>query len=194
MKCGHLPSRMRIGPALSVATVFFLFLAIAHPAVAQHLSANGSVRISAVIRGSVTVNAKSVPLSLDFDPDDPARNYAAFPLSVTWNLNPAEVQGFQVIGYFANPSAALLNRDAGIAVPSSHVLGRMDMGQFRPFSDTSEVGPAGGSLSLWQQSVVNGEARGTRTGLLEMRLDQENLPYLPKGNYEGMLYIEVRHY
>jgi hypothetical protein len=162
--------------------------------VGQHFSSSSSVTITAVVRGSVTINVRTIPLSFDFDPADPSKNYAAFPMSVTWNLNPAEVQGFQVIGYFANSAAALMNHEDGVTVPSSRVLGRMDSGPFRAFGDTNEVGPPGGSLTLMRQSIVNGAARGTRASLLEMRLDQENMPDLPKGNYEGMLYIEVRHY
>jgi len=184
-KWGYLP--------FSAATLICVLLA-SQLGSAQHLSATGSVTIKAVVRGSVTVNVKSIPLSFDFDPADPARNYAAVPVVVSWNLNPAEVQGFQIIGYFGNSSTALLNSEHGATVPSSHVLGRMDAGPFRPFSDTSEVGPPGGSLSLMRQSIVHGDSRGTRASLLEMRIDQDNLPNLPKGNYEGMLYIEVRHY
>lgn len=194
MTCGYLPGRIRIGTIVSVAALLCVLLASSQPASAQHLSASGSVTITAVVRGSVTVNVRSVPLSFAFDPADPAANYAAFPVTVTWNMNPTEVQGFQVIGYFANSAAALLNPENGATVPSSHVLGRMNSGPFRAFGDTSEVGPPGGSLTLMRQSVVTGAARGTRSSLLEMRLDQENLPDLPKGNYEGMLYIEVRHY
>jgi hypothetical protein len=193
MPCHGLSSRSRIS-RVATTTAFLVFvLSCAEFAVAQ-LSAISGVTITATVRGSVTVDARSIPLSLEFDPADPARNNVALPLAVTWNLNPAEVQGFQVIGYFADPARALLNEIDDVVVSSAHVLGRVDTGQFRPFRDTNDVGPAGGSLSLFHEAVSNGNARGNRSKLLEMRLDQESLPELPKGTYRGVLFIEVRHY
>jgi hypothetical protein len=186
--------KRRLMALAAAVALMFPPLLLPQPASAQQLSATATVMLRAVVHGSVTVSARTVPLLLTLDPSDPSRNYTAIPLSIKWNLNVAESQGFQVIGYFANPGAALQNQAAGVTVASSQVLGRMAAGEYRPFSDANEIGPAGGSLKLFEQSISPGNSRGKRSGMLEMRVAEEASQQLPGGLYEGMLYIEVRQY
>ena len=142
----------------------------------------------------MSINTRAVPVSIALQADNPAANHAFVPLEFNWNLNPQEVQGFEVIGYFADPNAALAADSGNTVVPSAHVLGRWQSGSFRPFSETHESGPAGGSLSLFSESVLHGHSRGSRSGVLEMRIDPQLASALNRGEYRGVLYVEVRHY
>jgi hypothetical protein len=184
---------MDVGNRRRAFLLIGILLGMTPTAHSQQLSAGATVLMRAEVRGSVTVSATSVPLSLTLDAADPAANYAAVPLLIRWNLNPAESRGFRVIGYFRDPSDALRGDAENIALPSSRVLGRVGATEFRPFIDTNEVGPAGASLLLFEQSVTPGHNRGSQSGLLELRIDDRE-PAPPNGNYRGTLFIEVQQY
>ena len=157
-------------------------------------SASASVAITATVHGSLSINVRTVPLTLDLASAAGARNYFAVPVVVQWNLNPAEVHAFEVVAYFADPGAALRDAATGVAIPSAYVLGRIGQGGYRPFAESNYAGPAGGSLSLFRTAIVPGASRGQRQDLLEIKVDEALLPGLPENSYRGTLYLEARHY
>lgn len=170
-----------------------LCLLLSKSTLAQQPSCNATVPIRAVVRGSISLSVRTAPVSLELHPSEPTRNSALVPVSVQWNLNPAEVRGFELIGYFADPLRALTNHEYGFDLTSDHVLGRVDSGSFKYFSRNDPLAPAGESLSLLNEQVFPGHARGQHTAVIQLRVD-DSVPGLPQGRYEGVLHIEVRHY
>ena len=77
------------------------------------LSASSTIRLSAYKPSSISVSVGEVPLALDFSPRVGSQLFA-FPVTTTWNLNPNETPGFEVVAYFANPEQALttIHREA----------------------------------------------------------------------------------
>ncbi len=177
-----------------IATVVCMCVAGFLATAQAQVSPSASVPITATLHGRISVNTRVVPVSIPLQSDTPATNHAVVPLEFNWNLNPREVQGFEVIGYFANPRAALVAASSNTVVPSARVLGRWDAGAFRPFSETHELGTPGGSLSLFSEPVLHGSSRGTRNGMLELTIDPQLASALSSGDYRGVLYVEVRHY
>ncbi len=170
-----------------------IFLNPLQQSVAQ-VSSFAQVRISATLHGRIGVSARSFPVSIPLDSGNPASNHASFPLELNWNLNPMEVRGFEVIGYFATPESALVNAVTDTAVPAAYIQGRWESDRFQRFNEIHQVGSPGASLRLYSQSISPGRSRGARSGLLELQIDPGLSAELPDGSYRGVLYIEVRHY
>jgi hypothetical protein len=184
---------MKASHARQIVTVVCMYLLTLPANALAQVSAAASVRFSATLHGGVSINTRTVSVSIPLQAGIPSSNQALVPLEFSWNLNPREVQGFEVIGYFARPNAALVS-ESGTVIPSAQVLGSWGDGYFRPFSETHEIGSAHGSLSLFSEPVRLGNSRGTRTGILELRIDPQLAPALSSDDYRGVLYIEVRHY
>lgn len=117
-------------------------------------------------------------------------------ITLTWDLHPS-TGNVQVIGYFANPTAAMT---AGpMSIPSSWLKGRVLTAEM-PGAPTSYtaftqnavggVGSAGGSLSLLTQPVLGNSKTGTRTIDLQLQLDLTGRVLTP-GNYSGILNIRA---
>ncbi len=183
----------RFKRVLVSALLLFAFSLLTLQANAQ-LSARGSVRITATLHGRVSLGLRSFPLLIALDSNGPASNYASFPLDLNWNLNPREVQGFEVIGYFANAESALVNASDHSNVSAQHILGRWASDSFQPFNQTNKTGTPGASLNLFSQPIMLGSSRGARSGMLELKIDPETAAQLSSGEYRGVLYVEVRHY
>ena len=164
------------------------------PRILAQVSVAASVRFTATLHGHVSINTRAIPVSIPISDDNSASNRASVPLEFNWNLNPREVQGFEVIGYFADPNAALTGDTRHFVVPSAQVLGRWESGALRSFSETHELGTAGAGLSLFSEPVLHGHSRGSRTGVLELTIDSQLASVLSRDNYRGVLYVEVRHY
>ena len=177
----------------TVALVFICVLACSVSVPAQ-VSPSASVPITATLHGNISINTRLVPVSIPFQAGTLASNHTVVPLEFNWNLNPREVQGFEVIGYFADPNVALTGHSTHAVVPSAHVLGRWESGTPRSFGETHDVGTAGASLSLFSEPVLHGHSRGTRNGVLELTIDPQLASTLSSDDYRGVLYIEVRHY
>lgn len=161
---------------------------------AGQTTATASTTISATVRSSITISMRAVPVSFDLSAGGDSRNHFAMPLTITWNLNPSEVRAFEVIGYFNDTNAALVDAFSGAAIPSAHVLGRLGLPMYRPFSETTSFGPADRSLLLFHTPVSHENRRGRQQDLLELKIEDIFLPDLPRGGYQGILYLEARYY
>ena len=117
-------------------------------------------------------------------------------ITLTWDLHPS-TGAIQVIGYFANPTAAMA---AGVAsIPSSWIKRRVLTADtpgapttYTAFTQNAVggVGTAGGSLSLMTQPVLGYSKTGTRTIDLQLQLDLTGR-VLAAGSYAGTLNIRA---
>lgn len=121
------------------------------------------------------------------------------PVSITTQWQVASVlTRVELIGYFANPSAALSN--GASRLESRRMEGRMLSGNvptFKPFTEqpVAGVGTAGGTLHLFSQPVgAPAGGQGSRTDNLELQLDLRGLPKLPSGTFRGTLTLRAVAY
>jgi hypothetical protein len=170
----------------------FCAAGVAAQGAGNSLSSSAVTRITAVVRGSISVSVKNVPLRFDYDPERSESNRFAVPVSTTWNVNPQEVRSVEVIGYFFNRSRALVSEDELTVLPASGLMGSLNAGAFQRFDQANSAGPAGGSLSLFSEKIDHTNSRHTRNDILEMRIDTASQPDLEKSIYTGVLIIEVR--
>ncbi|HEY8197982.1 MAG TPA: hypothetical protein VIG04_13450 [Gemmatimonadales bacterium] len=112
------------------------------------------------------------------------------PLSLTtaWNLTSGST--VRMVGWFGTPAQALVNGTDFI--PSSKVEGRVNAVPYAPFTGApvGAVGVAGGSLQLFSQAVGAGSYFGTRTDLLNLRLDLTGTTTMA-GDYTGTLNVQA---
>jgi hypothetical protein len=117
-------------------------------------------------------------------------------ITLTWDLHPS-TGSIQVIGYFANASAAMTS--GPVSIPSSWIKGRVLTAgvnsaptTYTAFTQnaTGGVGSAGGSLTLASQSVLGYSKTGTLTFDLELQLDLTGRT-ISAGSYGGTLNIRA---
>lgn len=156
------------------------------------LSASATVRLTAVKPSSISVSVHQVPLAFDFQPNM-SNPPLAVPVTTTWNVNPLEVRGVEVVAYFADPEHALSSAVFAF-IPARYVLGRVDGSSYRPFGESNGLGPSGSSLRLLSETVSSANTRATHNQLLEIRLDETRLQDQPPARYSGVLQIEARYY
>ena len=183
-----------------LATLFSAFCGLqllAAPLVAQIGLASGSqsVQLLATKRGSVGITlpagaAATLPGDLVAGPND----FAPLPVVTSWNLDPARTASVKLVAFFDAPARALA-AELG-AIPASSVFGRVPTGgpkSFAPFTGSpvatgsGMLGVSGGTLVLFAQPIAGGNAVGSRTDELQMRIDLSGQPDLPPGTYTGTL-------
>lgn len=154
--------------------------------------------VSAALAGSIAVSIGSGAIqTLNSVTDNVANAFpSAVSITLTWDLHPS-TGAVQVIGYFANPTAAMTS--GPVSIPSSWLKGRV-MTAGAPGAPTTYtaftqngvggVGTAGGSLSLLTQPILGYSKTGTRTIDLELQLDLVGR-VLATGSYSGTLNIRA---
>ena len=153
---------------------------------------------SAAVAGSIAVSIGAGAVqSLPSVIDNTANTFpSSVTITLTWELHPS-TGAIQVIGYFADPSAAMVS--GPVSIPASWLKGRVltaDMPgaptTFTAFAQAGAggVGSAGGSLSLITQPVLGYSKTGTRTFDLELQLDLTGRVLTP-GAYTGTLNIRA---
>jgi hypothetical protein len=148
--------------------------------------------------GSIAVSVGSGAVqSLGNVTDNVANNFPS-PVSITltWDLHPS-TGTVQVIGYFANPGAAMTS--GPVSIPSSWLKGRvMTAGStgapttYTAFTQNAVggVGMAGASLSLLSQPILGYSKTGTHTFDLDLQLDLVGRSLTP-GTFTGTLNIRA---
>jgi hypothetical protein len=149
------------------------------------MSASASVPIVLRIPGTITLSLSSVPVSVNVA--NGSQRTFSVPLSLSWNLNPAEVQGFRVVAYYQDAGAALTDVATSAALPAAALRTRWGQGAYLPFASDA-------TATLFQTSVLPTVRRGEKQDVLELKIDDALVPLLPDGSYQGTLYLEVRHY
>ena len=157
-----------------------------------------AVSMSAVMESSISVTVTAgAAQSLANVTDNIANNFPT-PVSITltWDLHPSTAN-VRLMGYFANPAAAMASGPAGI--PSSWIKGRVLTAgivgaptTFTAFTQNAVggVGTAGGSLSLMTQTILGNSKTGSKTIDLELQLDLVGRVLTP-GSYAGTLNIRA---
>jgi hypothetical protein len=123
----------------------------------------------------------------------PANGSTAAAITTSWNVNPGQTGAVRLYGYFSTPSAALAGPTYDIA--SAYVEGRVTTGSpiaYTPFTQTNPVGPAGGSLLLFSETINGTNKTKTRTDNLNVRVNLTTSPVVPAGTYTGTLRIQAR--
>jgi len=149
------------------------------------LTASASVPIVLRIPGTITLSLSSVPVSVAVA-NGTQRTFSV-PVSLSWNLNPAEVPGFRLVAYYQDAGAALTDPATSTALPAATLRTRWGQGAFVPFASDA-------TATLFQTSVLPAVRRGEKQDVLELKIDDALVPSLPDGSYQGTLFLEVRHY
>lgn len=179
-----------LGFALGVLALLF----VGPSAGAQFLSGLTNVTLNATTATSLTIAIPSGS-SMNFAllQGGTANGSTAASITTSWNVNPGKVGTISLYGYFSTPSAALAGTTYNIA--SSYVEGRMTTGSavtYTPFTQTNPVGPAGGSLLLFSETITGVNKNKTRTDNLDVRINLTTSPAVPTGTYTGTLRIQAR--
>lgn len=153
---------------------------------------------SPALAGTIAISIGSGSVqSLGSVIDNAENNFpAAVNITLTWDLHPS-TGAIQVIGYFANPTAAMTS--GPVAIPSSWLKGRVPTADvtgaptaYTAFTQNGigGVGTAGGSLLLFSQPVLGYSKTGSRTVDLQLQLDLTGR-VLAAGSYSGTLNIRA---
>ena len=169
-------------------------LLVAAPANAQLLSTLRNVTLNATTSSSLSIAIPSGS-SMNFTllQGAIANGSTAAAITSTWNVNPGKTGTISLFGYFSTPAAALIGSVANIA--STYVEGRVTTGSpvtYTAFTQTNPVGPAGGSLMLFSETITGVNKSKTRTDNLNIRINLTSSPALPADNYVGTLHIQAR--
>ena len=174
-------------------------VAIAQPRIQS--TVNPVPEVSAALAGSLSISVTSgATQSLGSVTDNTPNNFPS-PISIalTWDLLP-QTGSVEVVGYFANPSAAMVS--GPVSIPSGWMKGRVSAaaGQnlqnmpatYTAFSQSAigGVGTAGGSLRLFSLPVLGYSKSGTVTANLDLQLDLTGQT-LSAGTYSGTLTIRA---
>ena len=178
------------GLAPGVLAVFL----IAAPARGATLSNVSNVNLVATKSSALTVAITSGS-SMNFTllQGAIANGSTAAAITTSWSVNPGKVGTVRLYAYFTTPSAALTGATQNIA--STYVEGRMTTGlptTYTAITQTNPVGPAGGSLLLFSETITGVNKNKTRADNLDLRINLTSSPPLPAGNYTGTLRIQTR--
>jgi len=157
-----------------------------------------SVSLSAVKSASLTVAVNSGATQSIATLNDNAVNSfpSAVNITTSWDINPS-ASSVTLVGYFANAASALSNGGFGIA--SSLVMGRVTTAgapgapaSFTAFTQNAVggVGTAGGSLTLFSETITAANKKSTRTIDLELQVDLTGQTMAP-GTYTGTLNLRA---
>ena len=122
-----------------------------------------------------------------------ANGSASAVVQASWSVNPGQTGAISLYGYFSAPAAALAG--TGFNIPSSYVEGRMLTGipvAYASFTQTNPVGPPGGSLLLFSETITGTNKSKVRNDNLDLRINLTTSPPVPQGSYNGTLRIQAR--
>ena len=179
-----------LGLALGVLAALFT----APSAEALVLSGTSNVTLQATMSSALTIVIPSgSSMNFTLFQGALANGSVAAAIRSSWSVNPGKVGTIRLYGYFSTPSAALAGPTYNIA--SSYVEGRMTTGlpaTYTPFTQTNPVGPAGGSLLLFSETITGVNKNKTRNDNLDVRINLTASPVVPAGTYTGTLRIQAR--
>src|SRR3954463_708702 len=186
--------RLRAFPAVVAALTIVSATASAQGGLT---STAATVSLSAIKSPSLTVTVnsggtQSIPTITDGTTND-------FPSSVNittaWDVNPSAAS-VSLVGYFATPTAALVN--GSFNIPSSSVKGKVTTAApgapaaFTAFTSGAigTAGIAGGSLTLFTETITGANKASSRTIDLALTLDLTGQATTP-GTYSGTLNLRA---
>lgn len=157
-----------------------------------------SVSLSAVKSTSLTVTVNSGGTqNIASITDNQVNPFpSAVNITTSWDINPSAA-AVTLVGYFANAVSALSN--GSFAIASSSVMGRVTTAgapgapaSFTAFTQNAVggVGTAGGSLTLFSETITGANKKSNRTIDLELQLDLTGQTMTP-GTYTGTLNLRA---
>jgi len=152
----------------------------------SQVKAMAGVPMSVRIPGSITLSLQATPVSIAVTQG--TQRQFEVPLSVEWNLNPVETQGFRVVAYFNAPRTALTDFDSGASVAANQVVARWGEASFQPFQTSDS------RLTIFSMSVLGEQRRARQSQTLQVKIADDAVGALPDGDYQGTLYLEVQNY
>ena len=175
-----------------------LFTRVASPQAKVLSTVSSLPAVAAAAANAISVSVGSGAVQSLSSVIDNAPNTFPTPVSITltWDLHPS-TGSVQVIGYFANPAAAMTS--GPVSIPSSWLKARVLTAgapgaptSYTGFTQNSVggVGTAGGSLALVSQPVLGYSRTGTLTFDLQLQLDLTGRVLTP-GSYSGTLNIRA---
>jgi hypothetical protein len=187
--------RLRTLPVVVAALTFVTAKASAQAGLTSNTE---NVSLSAVKSSSLTVTVNSGGSQSIASITDGTTN--DFPSSVNittaWDINPTAAS-VTLVGYFATPASALTNGTFNIA--SSLVKGKVTTAgapgaptSFTAFTNNAVggVGTAGGSLTLFSETITGANKKSNRTIDLSLQLDLTGQTTTP-GTYTGTLNLRA---
>jgi hypothetical protein len=115
-------------------------------------------------------------------------------VTTTWT-GLTRLSRLNLYGFFSGAGAALSGGGSPtVNIPSFAVLGQVVTGsasQYTPFTQRNPVSGSSASLLLYCELFLNG-GTGSRTDTLNMEIDLKDLPQLPAGAYNGILYLQAQ--
>jgi len=187
---------MKLHSAATRCLVAAVVLVALAPAVAsaQLLSNTANVNLNASLAQTLTVSVTSgSTVNFTLVNGSPADGDVPTVISTSWNVNPGLTGAVSLYGYFSTPAQAL-NDGGSNDIPTSLVMGRMTTGTpatYTAFTQTNPVGPAGGGLALFSETITGGNKIKTRSDNLDLRIDLTGQT-LPAASYTGTLHIQAR--
>ena len=183
---------------LPVAVATLAIFAAKASAQAGLLSNTESVSLSATKATSLTVTVNSGGTqSIAAITDNAVNNFSsAVNITTAWDINPTAAS-VTLVGYFSSATAAMSN--GSFNIPSSSVKGRVTTAStpgaptsFTAFTGNAvgAVGTAGGSLTLFSETISGANKKSTRTLDLELQLDLTGQTTTP-GTYTGTLNLRA---
>lgn len=173
-----------------LGVLLILLLATVESVAAQSTSWSAHIAMTAIKSSAITLSVEEVPLS--FVVEGALANTMTVPVTAKWDVNPTEVRGFDIIGYFADPSAALRMNDTN--VPAAAMQASYSGTPFQSFTNANLHTLRDNALVLAGERTMRGNHQGQRHDTLALRIDPLWQQSIPDGEYRGMLYLEVRHY
>jgi hypothetical protein len=171
----------------AIGILICLILSFCATSAYAQLTSSATVTITARIPGSISLSLRSTPVAVAVSHG--AQSGFTVPLTVEWNLDPRETPAFSVAAFFREPNAALLNTVTATVIPAENISARWgDQNQFVPFQRTD------GTVVLFHTAVLPDLRRDTQSRNLELKIDDIVAAGLPDGDYQGVLYLEVRNY
>ena len=188
-------SRLRTLPVAVASLVIFAASASAQAGLMSNVA---TVSLSAVKATSLTVAVNSgATQSIAAITDNATNNFSsAVNITTSWDINPSAAS-VSLVGYFSSATAALTN--GSFNIPTSSVKGRVTTASvpgapaaFTAFTQSAVggVGTAGGSLTLFTETITGVNNKSTRTIDLELQLDLTGQTTTP-GTYTGTLNLRA---
>lgn len=154
------------------------------------LSAVKSTSLTVTVNSGATQNIASIT-------DNAVNDFpSAVNITTAWDINPSAAS-VTLVGYFANAASALSNGSFDIA--TTQVKGRVTTAgvpnaptSFTTFTGNAVggVGTAGGSLTLFSETITGANKNSNRTIDLELQLDLTGQTTTP-GTYTGTLNLRA---
>lgn len=153
-----------------------------------------NVALAAQVQQSISVSAGLGTVNFTLLAGGVADGDNPVPITTSWNLNPGVVGAVTLYAYFDVPAQALT--DGTNNIPSANVLGRYTAGTptvFTSITQSNPVGPAGGSLLLFTETITGANKVKTRgPENLDLRVDLTSLPNQAASTYNGTLRIQAQ--